>query len=165
MQKDKIKYIETKSRDILENILGQIETISNPVDLAKILKHLNLHLSIASFKNNSVAGAFDKDQRTIFISKFDSPKRQAFTIAHELGHFILHQKPQDVLYRVQSDEFNGSPLDLEEKEANWFAASLLMPKELVEKFWHDKQDIELLAAYFGVSRSAAFWRLKNLNLI
>jgi Zn-dependent peptidase ImmA (M78 family) len=158
--------IESKTRDILEELNGSIDRIDPPVNLSKILEQNNLKLAMASFKDSSVAGAFDKEQKTIFLSKFDSPKRQMFTVAHELGHIILgHKKKFDVFYRQQTHEFNGSDDAKDEKEANYFAASLLMPKELVQKFWEIHHDIELLAAYFGVSRSAAYWRLKNLRLI
>ncbi|MBI3485888.1 ImmA/IrrE family metallo-endopeptidase [Candidatus Daviesbacteria bacterium] len=161
----KLDQIELKARDILEQTIGDINFIEPPIDLAKILEHFQLKLSIASFKDQNVAGAFDKDQKMIYLAKNEPPKRQLFTVAHEIGHVVLdHKKTQDVFYRHQASSFNGADLE-EEKEANFFAASLLIPKELVKRFWSIHKDIELIAAYFGVSRSAAFWRLKNLRLI
>jgi Zn-dependent peptidase ImmA (M78 family) len=52
----------------------------------------------------------------------------------------------------------------EEQEANWFAAALLMPQDLMEAYWHSLQDIESMAKLFGTSYSAMQWRLKNLGL-
>ncbi len=160
-----IEEIELKTRDILEQVVGDITSIDPPVDLAQILKYYNLKLAMAGFKDPQVAGAFDDSTKTIYLLKNDSSKRQMFTVAHELGHILLgHKKKFDIFYRHQATEFNGTDAQ-EEKAANFFAASLLMPKELVIKLWNKYQDIELFAAYFGVSRSAAFWRLKNLGLI
>ncbi|MBI2011382.1 ImmA/IrrE family metallo-endopeptidase [Candidatus Daviesbacteria bacterium] len=174
MGKDKIQQIELKTRDILEQVLGKIIDLKPPINLAKVLEYFDVSLSLARFKVPSVAGAFDKRLKMIYLSKDEPYKRQFFTAAHELGHLVLnHKKNFDVFYRQQLSEFNGLSAEArakegkasEEKEANYFAASLLMPEELVKKFWNEKKDIELLAAYFGVSRSAAYWRLKNLKVI
>lgn len=165
MHQARLEEIELKTRDLITDILGDPDKIEPPINLGEILQNFNLSLSIASFKLPNVSGAYDNSQQTIFIAKTDSPKRQLFTVAHELGHLILnHDRPTDIFYRHQALEFNNQDLT-EEKEANFFAAALLMPKELVEKFWQHHSDIELLAAFFGVSRTAAFWRLKNLKKI
>jgi Zn-dependent peptidase ImmA (M78 family) len=156
--------IEEKTREIITQVLGHPENLTPPLDLAKILKHFGISLELTKFKQPGVSGAWDSDKKIIYLSLDDSPKRQIFTASHELGHLILsHRKKYDVFYRHQSSEFNSEDLK-DEKEANFFAACLLMPKELVQKFWRDKPDLDLLAAYFGVSKEAAFWRLKEMEL-
>jgi Zn-dependent peptidase ImmA (M78 family) len=165
MQQQRLSKIELKTRDILEQVLGPISEIEPPINLAKILQYFDLSLSTAIFKKPEAAGALDKTQKMIYLAKGESQKRQFFTVAHEIGHFALnHKKKFDVFYRQQITEFNGESSE-EEREANYFAASILMPKELVLKFWQDRPDVELVSSFFGVSRSAAFWRLKNLGLI
>lgn len=160
-----LDQIELKTRDLLEEIIGDIEFIEPPINLGKILEYFNIKLAQTLFKDPHIAGAFDKKEKMIYFSQQDSPKRQFFTAAHELGHFVLHpQKKEDIFYRYQASEFNGESAE-EEKQANYFAACLLMPRELVQRFWDTQHDLELLAASFGVSRSAAYWRLKNLRLI
>jgi Zn-dependent peptidase ImmA (M78 family) len=54
------------------------------------------------------------------------PNRRRFTIAHELGHFILHRRNPDYL---ASPGATGLPLV--EAEAHAFAAALLMPAALL----------------------------------
>jgi Zn-dependent peptidase ImmA (M78 family) len=159
-----IENIEDKTREILKSILGNLEDLTSPINLAKILEHYQLTLEQAKFQQYSVGGAFDREKKTIYLAVDESPIRQAFTIAHELGHLILHKKKQDLFFRHQVKEFNGDSKE-DEREANWFAASLLMPKEMVVKTWNEYKSIELLAQYFGVSRQAAFWRVKNLGLL
>lgn len=158
-----LEEIETKTRDLLRSILGELEQIETPINLAKILDYYGLSLEIAKFKLENVGGAYDKSKKIIYLAVDDSPKRQSFTVAHELGHHLLGHKKDEIFYRHQATDFNGQNKK-DEKEANYFAASLLMPRELVVKFWERSKDIELLAAYFGVSTSAAFWRIKNLGL-
>ena len=80
--------------------------------------------------------------------------RRRFTIAHELGHYVLHRDEigegitDDALYRSRL----GGPL---ERQANRFAANLLMPRDLiVEAINQGVDSVEKLAEKFEVSRSA-----------
>jgi len=60
---------------------------------------------------------------------FEGQKR--FVIAHELGHFFLHPKTRQV-DRVTQDQSNNwsDQQEIEEYEANLFAAELLMPTSM-----------------------------------
>ncbi len=103
------------------------------------------------------------------------PNRQRFTIAHELGHFILHpgatfiDKTVAVRFR---DQQSGSGTDEEEKEANGFAAALLMPEGWLRRDLEDgafkaedEEALSSLADRYGVSTLAMSFRLQNLELI
>lgn len=103
----------------------------------------------------------------------DKPRvRRRFTIAHELGHLALgHLHGGEVV--IDETVRGKSP---REREANTFAAGLLMPEEGVKGAWKrlkqrlGKQPgpidwIVWLAASFGVSDQAAAYRLVNLRLI
>lgn len=161
---NRINEIEDKAREVLGNYLGDIKSIAPPIDVATILKKLNLKLYIANFNNSAVAGAYQRSLNSIYVSADDPKTRQLFTVAHELGHYFLEpDKNEDVFYRSQINNFKDN--DGSEQEANWFAASLLMPKELVIKYWNENKDEEIMAATFAVSNAAAHWRLKNLGLI
>ncbi len=68
------------------------------------------------------------------------PTRRRFTIAHELGHWVLHQRGQTSLFCRHGsvgvpDEAaeERPPLDPIEEEANYFAAGLLMPAALIRR--------------------------------
>lgn len=93
----------------------------------------------------------------IFLSPFSGDRRQRFTIAHELGHYILHSDCGKKPIRVARD---GS--GRVEWEANWFAAGFLMPAEemnsLLAKRWSDAE----LAEHFGVSEQAVGIRRSSL---
>jgi len=89
---------------------------------------------------NEVAGLIKRDVEkggesgyAIFVNAHHSEARRRFTIAHEIGHFVLHRSHigggimEDVLLRAEG--FSNS----QERQANAMAADILMPKALVEQ--------------------------------
>lgn len=124
---------------------------------------------------------------TINILNSTSTVRDNFTIAHELGHYFIHALSGNILDNREllepifneqypllnfDDDFEGlifqrfgtDQTDRLEWEANWFASAFLMPtermNEINERF---HSDIDLISAYFSVSRAAAKIRLENLT--
>ena len=101
--------------------------------------------------------------------------RRRFSIAHEIGHFVLHEGDTyiDKGYRVNFRALEaGSGTKREEVEANAFAAALLMPAEWVrDAFKHQPFDLteddglEMLAEKFEVSTQAMTYRLMKLRLV
>jgi len=74
----------------------------------------------------------------IGYNSFESEVRQRFTLAHELGHFILHSDNKDdylfvdnakVMFRTNKTSNQDYR---REREANIFAASILMPQSLIK---------------------------------
>ncbi|MEZ5157129.1 MAG: ImmA/IrrE family metallo-endopeptidase [Solirubrobacterales bacterium] len=97
------------------------------------------------------------------------PPRRRFTIGHELGHFILHQNVQTSLFcrhgTVDPDEpaADRPPLDPIEEQANWFAASLLMPADLVRRQYERcGGDFQALCTIFNCSGAAMGRRLHQV---
>ena len=119
----------------------------------------------------------DKAQAVIGVNTHHAPVRQNFTTAHELGHLLLHDQEQlhvDHGFRVRlRDDMSSQGTDEAEREANLFAASLLMPKEFIEadlasEDYFDLLDdgfLQNLARKYGVSAQALVNRLKNLGYI
>lgn len=103
----------------------------------------------------------------IVIPSHTSPQRDRFTIAHELGHYILHYLfPKDKGVLVEKMMAMRRDSHRVEWEANWFAAGFLMPNELFKKrFEKFDGDLNRVASYFAVSKSAAEIRAKSLGLI
>lgn len=162
---EKIKEIEAKTEDLLSSVYGGATKIKIPVDLGSILRQNGLTLKVGNFEDPSISGYYDKSDRTIYISKDEAYPRQLFTIAHEIGHFVLHENREtDIFYRLDSIQLERQD-KAEEQEANWFAASLLMPASLISAYWSIMGNAEALAGQFNVSKTAMNWRLKNLGLI
>lgn len=90
----------------------------------------------------------------IRLSPLTSPLRDNFTIAHELGHYLLHYPHETPV--AEPVVFNRYGSDLVELQANRFAAAFLMPKDEFAQARRELRDDEYrLAAHFGVSRPAA----------
>jgi len=112
------------------------------------------------------------------VNAHHHPHRQRFTIAHEIGHHRLHDADAyldgTATLRFR-DGTSATGTDQEEREANGFAACLLMPAPWVhERFVQlltgrralDEDDaIVRLARQFDVSEQAMRFRLVNLGLL
>jgi len=158
----RIVEIENLTQEMLSNTYGK-EEVTPPIDIGAVLEKQGLKLKTGKFHDVSVSGAYDRGENTIFVSERESYKRQSFTVAHELGHHILHAaREKEVFYRHQALQLDIQDQP-EEQEANWFAASILMPRDIVRRFWNVTKDIDNLASLFGVSSQAMYWRVKNLG--
>ncbi len=97
----------------------------------------------------------------IFYNGSARPERRRFTIAHELGHFVLHraQPPEGGFNCDKSSVYSGSDtMAVIEREANDFASNLLMPGDVLRE-WISNQRIDLhvlsaIAKRFQVSFEA-----------
>lgn len=91
-------------------------------------------------RDTKVAGLFNRETRTITLTKSESPVQRRFTLAHEFAHAIYHCDPLHLRQRVARAS-SGNPKahlagrikDPEERKADIFAAELLMPMEFVTK--------------------------------
>jgi hypothetical protein len=94
-------------------------------------------------------------------------RRRRFTIAHEVGHWICHVvqagRVEPVFCRA-TDLSQDADRTLE-REANVFAAELLMPKPAVRGAWNELDNLAACAARFDVSPTAMQWRLYGLGLV
>ncbi|WP_394425247.1 helix-turn-helix domain-containing protein [Vreelandella stevensii] len=93
----------------------------------------------------------------IVVSRHWSGDRQRFTLAHELGHLILHGRL-------------GQGVD-EEKACNRFASAFLLPErglrqQLGEQRHHlEAQELYLLKHEYGISMAACLYRAADLGII
>lgn len=98
-------------------------------------------------------------QITIGYNRSQHPHRQRFTVAHEIGHFLLGHTTDDKIINLDSDK-------IEEIEANQFAAELLMPLEFIKlEFKKGNKKPANLAILFNVSEESMWWRLMDLKLL
>jgi hypothetical protein len=94
-------------------------------------------------------------------------RRHRFTIAHEIGHWICHCEgvPQPAPRYCRATDLGGHANRTIEREANVFAAELLMPEEAVRRAWAESADIGVCAEHLGVSQLAMHWRLYSFDLL
>lgn len=144
-----------------------------PVPVVDVAKKLNL--AVYEIKMPSIDGVIPsgvlnklKDGNwAIILNEKEAHTRKRFSIAHEIGHFLFHKgKPfVDAFNAGETFYRDGIGDDKLEKEANFFAASLLMPSEKVKEIWALSSDPFEMARKFDVSEVSMTVRLKNLRLI
>ena len=100
----------------------------------------------------------------IVFNVVDHKLRQRFTVAHELGHHILHHGNS---FRDPAKNFSLNNYDPKEAGANRFAAELLMPEDSLKFFVYRRgmKQVPQLAETFKVSEQAMLFRLKNLGWV
>ena len=110
-----------------------------------------------------MSGYCDLVKKRIYVNREDIPERQSFTIAHELGHWILHrdifdEEPKTYRYlpRYATPKHNAL-----EMEANKFAAHLLVPERLIRPLRTPSISVSTLTDLFFVSRTMMEIRLKK----
>ncbi len=169
---------EKKAREVLDK-----HKVTNcPVPLEIIVKSYGIKVVTKPYDATSdfhdVSGMLYRTgtESVIGLNESHSPTRRRFSLAHELGHFLLHKGDVFVDAKVNfRNRLSSLGIDREEIEANAFAAELLMPSNLVSADFYElleskksrdtSSPVDELAARFKVSTEAMTFRLKNLGLI
>lgn len=95
----------------------------------------------------------------IALTNLGWTRRDTFTLAHELGHYLLHSRQGN---RPMEASRKGS--NRVEWEANWFAAGFLMPARKFRQLASQGRDQAHIANVFGVSLSAVAVRMSELGI-
>jgi Zn-dependent peptidase ImmA (M78 family) len=150
-----------------------IDLIAKSEGLPVIETSLKAEVSGALIQSHGVSG--------IAVNSSHHPNRRRFTVAHELAHFLLaHEGKEDHIdwqfTIIRRDGVSSEASDFQEIEANFFAASMLMPKQMIREDVSrnvryngepdaSEDEIQLLARKYQVSESAMKYRLINLGLL
>lgn len=156
------------NKDVFEKYMSKI-----PIDVEGICRELGIeivNIDMSEIEKNEngreISGILllEKNKKIIkiYTNKKDNYGRRRFTIAHELGHYILHCANiyDDLLISYRRDTTE------KEREANRFSAELLMPEEYVKE-QHSKLKYKshlILSILFRVSDPAMDIRLNELGL-
>jgi len=175
------KYIQNLVEGLLSNF--SVSENNGPINVKEIAESMGVHVQSSDTKDN-VSGFLYRDTNTgavIGVNSDQNENRQRFTIAHELGHFLLHEgEPffiDDNFFKINlRDNKSSKGSDTIEIEANYFAAELLMPRLILEKKLESIKNIDVIndeensplseiATSLGVSKQALTYRLANLGYI
>ena len=174
------KYEEPRAHALRERYLATFGGAEIPVPVESIAEDL-LGLRIEGSAEIDCSGMLVPTERRIVLNAAEAPRddpplrRYRFTIAHELGHWVCHvfghPEPQPTYCRaVDLTESADRTL---EREANVFAAELLMPEPAVRTAWaalvpdgHEEGIcVAACAKRFDVSPTAMRWRLYGFGLV
>jgi len=146
----------------IRSILDKAEISKPPVPIEKIAALFSIKIvQYPAFPDN-ISGTIIEQNGSVVIGVNSNHVeiRKRFTIAHELGHFLAGH---DLANQIIDDVFDRSSDN--EKEANKYAAALLMPRHLLENDIKNKIDIPKLAKIYNVSEQAMSIRLLETGLI
>lgn len=140
-------------------------------ELYPVVKHLGGRVAISDVwsASDATSGAIkieDDGSFVISLASHTGAERDRFTIAHELGHYVLHYLwPKQKGVAVGAIEAKRYGSGRVEWEANWFAAGFLMPEEAFKDAWVELGGaLSLISERFGVSTEAARVRAETLGL-
>ena len=173
---------ETKYEYKLKNISG---TTTNPIEMSEkarkqlgisdnepirdicslIESRAGIKIYAKEFFSDSFFGLSlidNKSDKVIVVNTWNkiSVERRKFTVAHELGHILLHENS----YQENITDENPQ----EEQEANRFASYFLMPKEMFIKEWLKYDNYSFvdkvikIKQTFGVSYQVVLYRLYDI---
>lgn len=153
---DDYEYVKIEARKLLAHC--NIKT--PPVCLSDICEHLNI--ALAEHSLGSRDAALMRSPLTDIVLIMVNPKhirsRQRFSIAHELGHYMLNH---------QSVAFSGGngymQTPEEERQANIFASEILMPEHFLLHCWAiGKLNTLYISQIFDVSKQASTIAINQL---
>ena len=159
-------------------VLAEAGVVGPPVDVEWLATKIFDLDVLYEHLESGVSGMLYRDERQSAIAvNLDHPEvRQRFTIAHELGHFLLHKgRPIIVDHLVRArvnlrDSESSLATSSEEIEANGFGAALLMPSEWIFRDVDDRLPmaagrlVNNLSKLYRVSTQAMELRLINLGI-
>lgn len=141
----KIRHESASIDDAVEKILKENNIIDPPINVVKIAVGMGFKVFTVEFTDKNVMGAiadfkspipqFGNEKRVIAVDKNSYATRKIFTIAHEIGHFVMHCGESNDFF--ERDVYNNPENDMRvqiEREADKFAACLLLPKEMFKDF-------------------------------
>jgi hypothetical protein len=169
-------YTDPRAHDVRARYISLFGGTELPVPVESIAEDL-LGLHVHESWEIDCSGMLLPAQRKIVlnarervIGRNDPPLRRfRFTVAHEIGHWVCHclegrAETLEPSYCRPVDLTLASDRKLE-REANVFAAELLMPEPAVRATWAESGAIEACAARFDVSPTAMHWRLFSFGLV
>lgn len=161
----RVHEIESIAESRLRLVFGDNPLdIRLPVDVFAVAAAEGLQIVEAQFADHGVSGSFDGV--VIRIARRDELQRKAFTVAHEVGHSVLHAGDLngrvEVLFRRDLDDPMAAQGQAE-AEANVFAASLLMPRTVLRAFEGKGMGVSEMAEAFGVSTRTIEYRQLRLE--
>lgn len=143
-----------KNDEPIGDIVGLVESMG--------IKIKTREFDIKNFFGFSVSQSDGGPAIVVNISKNITVERRIFTVAHELGHLLLHPRAYDLSKSQESIQ--------EENEANCFAGYFLMPEDAFAKKWKESYGLGFIERvlhikrFFDVSYQTVLYRLSEMKV-
>lgn len=160
------------NREVTDKLINEIKinlSLPDIIDYTTLSEQLTEKWKVMIFeiplKFDDLSGLTLKynDKIVIFINENHTSERKLFSLAHEIGHLILHNNQNLSVLLSRNDE--------REKDANKFAEMFLIPSKLfydqlsLSSTALNRKNIDNLAKYFKVSYDCMFYKLRSKGLV
>ena len=140
------KAMHLENDESINDICGLVEHAGVKIKLLK--SDLDGFFGLSAFDQNGYPAI------VVNVREGISVERQIFTVAHELGHIVMHHS-----------SFNSDGTkepEKEEKEADQFASNFLMPQEAFKKSWEENRGLHWLQSILHIKR---IYKISYLTVI
>ena len=160
-----ISKISDVEKLIRENHL--VDDNENP-DLEAVAEHYGItirRVDMPSLQSGYLRHTIDEGW-VIGVNCKHPKARQRFTLAHELGHYVMHRNDNGSTEFEDEIFFRATNMSPIEYAANAFAVTLLMPDERVRAaISAGERNLSTLAEKFAVSLEAMKYKVESLGYI
>ena len=156
-------------------VLAQLPGLAPPVPIHDIALTLDI-VAIEERPFITLEGCLQTDPLKnlgiIAVNAKSGERRQRFTIAHELGHFLNERhRPTDIgLFKCSAQDMSNPSGEerhiVQEREANQFAIELLAPRSMMTTALNEEPDLTracALADDLNISREATIRRYAEMH--
>ena len=179
--------IEKEAKHFLDTFFADRDTPHVlPIPIESIAEHyLGYDIEISDegvFANPLVLGGIMFDEKKIMVNAATESHegRYSFTLAHEVGHHVLHKAIFEAAHNNQMVCREDANKPIEERQADHFAGALLMPEDRMRQLYSDlkipkrqysgkamkavARRVMTAGGFSNVSNQAMIVRLRQLGL-
>ena len=180
--------IEKEAKHFLDTFFADRDTPHVlPIPIESIAEHyLGYDIEISDegvFANPLVLGGIMFDEKKIMVNAATESHegRYSFTLAHEVGHHVLHKAIFEAAHNNQMVCREDANKPIEERQADHFAGALLMPEDRMRQLYSDlkiprrqysgkamkavTKRVMTAGGFSNVSNQAMIVRLRQLGLM
>lgn len=153
-------------RDPIDDLSELIETLEVPVEFSALLPEG--HHGFTAWNRTQVGWS-----AVMLVNAHDLWTVQRYTQAHELGHVLYQDRPEDLTTEVTDEIAEKIASNAVEARAEAFAAELLIPEAGLLQYWKSMdaagsdraRKVASVMWHFGVSRTAACIALEGAGAV
>jgi Zn-dependent peptidase ImmA (M78 family) len=159
---NELKELESNTEHIIITKTGDLLA---PIDIRTIIENYGISVSYfteSESTQSNIRAKIDitKINSNLYINKNFNEKAQRFLLAHELGHYYAYHKQG--LTGTVTEYHNGTEDTIEERFANQFAISILIPINLLHPMLKLTHNVYAIADIFNIHYEFVKFRLTSI---
>ena len=141
--------------------MGGIREPVVPAELVSLSDRQHpIEVRLVPLKNHHGAIWYLKGTWIIQLNENETPYRRRLVLFHEAFHILAHRKSTPVF---KKKEYGAGSFN--ELLADYFAASIMIPREWAKEKWKGVEDLDRMVKIFRVPKALMWLRLREIGLI